>query len=86
MLKNCLHRNGNVSQAHNIQGAKTMGQVARTIPRIYAALEDRQEYHQSTVDEVTCEIVEKYVSILIDPGYTHSYITLRVVEIFTFRI
>ena len=40
MLRNCLHRNGNVSQVHNIQGAEIVGQVARTIPRIYAALED----------------------------------------------
>ena len=40
MLRNCLHQNGNVSQVHNIQGVETVGQVARTITRIYAALED----------------------------------------------
>ena len=40
MLRNCSHQNGNVSQVHNIQGDETVGQVARTIPRIYAALED----------------------------------------------
>ena len=31
-----------------------MGQVERVIPRIYAALEDCQEDHQSTVVEVAC--------------------------------
>ena len=52
MLRNCLHQNGNVGQVHNIQGDETMGQVVRTIPRIYATLEDRQEDHHSTVVEV----------------------------------
>ena len=58
-----------------------MGQVARAIPRIYAALEDFHEDHQSTVVEVPGKIVEKFVSILIDPSSTHSYITPRVLEI-----
>ena len=62
-----------------------MGQVARAIPRIYAALEDRQADHQSTVVEVASKIVEQSVSILIDPGSTHSYITPRVVEICFFK-
>ena len=58
-----------------------MGQVAREVPRIYVALEDRQEDHQSIVVEVAGKIAEQSVSILIDPGSTHSYITPRVVEI-----
>ena len=81
MLRNCLHRNGNVSQVYNIQGAGTVGQVARTIPRIYAALEDRQADHQSTVVEVEGKIAKQLVSILIDPGSTHSYITPKIVDI-----
>ena len=62
-----------------------MGQVARAVPRIYAALEDRQEDHQSTVVELVGKIVEQSVSILIDPGSTHSYITPRVAEICAFK-
>ena len=58
-----------------------MGQVARTIPRIYAALEDRQEDHQSMVGKIS----KQYVSILIDLGSTHSYITLKIVEICAFE-
>ena len=72
-------------QYHNIQEAETVGQVARTVPRIYAALEDRQAYHQSTVVEVAGKIAKQSVSVLIDPGSTHSYITPRVVEICTFK-
>ena len=43
--RNCLHENGYVRQAHNIQGAETVGQVARIALRIYAALEDCQDDH-----------------------------------------
>ena len=62
-----------------------MGQVARTVPRIYAALGDCQTDNQSTVVEVAGKITEQYVSILIDPGSTQSYITPRVVEICAFK-
>ena len=79
--RNYPHEGGNVSQVHNIQGAEIVGQVARTIPRIYAALEDLQEDHQSTVVEVEGKIVEQYVSVLIDPRSTHNYITPRVVDL-----
>ena len=44
-----------------------VGQVARIIPRIYAALEDRQEYHQSTMVEVEGKITKQSISVLIDP-------------------
>ena len=62
-----------------------MGQVARAVPIIYAALEDHQADHKSTVVEVSGKIVEQSISILIDPGSTHSYITPRVVEICAFK-
>ena len=35
--------------------------------------------------EVAGKIVEQYVSVLIDPGSTHSYINPRVVEICAFK-
>ena len=38
-----------------------MGQVVMAIPRIYAALEDRQEDHQSTMVEVAGKIVEQSI-------------------------
>ena len=85
MLRKFLHRNGNVSQVHNIQGAKKVGQVAKTIPIIYEALEDRQEDHQSTVVEFEGKIAEQSISILIDHGSTHNYITPKIVEICSFE-
>ena len=62
-----------------------MGQVVRTIPRIYAALEDHQEDHQSNMVEVEGKISKKSISILIDPRSTLCYITPKVVEICDFK-
>ena len=62
-----------------------MVQVARVVPRIYVALEDYQVDHQSTMVEVASKIVEQSVSILIDLGSTHNYISPRVVEICAFK-
>ena len=52
-----------------------MGQVVRVVPRIYAALEDRQEDHQSAMVEVAGKIVEQSVSILMEglPVVCSSY-------------
>ena len=85
MRRNCALENGYVRQVHNIQGAEMVGQIARVVPRIYAALEDRQADHQSIVVEVAGNIVEQSVSIFIDPGSTHSYINPKVVELCAFK-
>ena len=67
MHRNCPLENESARPNYNIQEVETMGQVARAVPRIYAALEDLQSDHQSTVVEVASKIVEQYFSILIDP-------------------
>ena len=85
MRKYCPLENENVRPAYNVQKVETMGQVARVVPRIYAALEDRQADHQSTMVEVTCKTVDQSISILIDPGSTQSYISSRVVEVCALR-
>ena len=85
MHRNCPLENESARPTYNVQEAETVGQVAREIPRIYAALEDRQEDHQSAVVDVAGMIVEQSVSILIDLGSTHSYITPRVVENCAFK-
>ena len=71
--------------AYNIQEVEIVGQVARAFLGIYAALEDHQADHQSTVVEVAGKIVAQSISILIDPGSTHSYIAPRVVDICAFK-
>ena len=83
--RNCPPKNDNVRSTYNIQEAETVGQVARVVPRIYTTLEYLQEDHQSMVVEVAGKIVEQSFSILIDLGYTHSYIAPRVVEVSSLR-
>ena len=85
MRRNCPLKNESARPAYKIQEAEIVGQVARAVPRIYAALEDYQADHQSDVVEVASKIVEQYVSILIEPGSTHSYITPRAVDICAFK-
>ena len=85
MHRNFPLENKNARPTYNIQEAETVGQVARVIPRIYAVLEDRQADHQSIVVEVADKITKPSVSVLIDPGSTHSYIYPRVMEICAFK-
>ena len=67
------------------QETKTVGQEARIIPKIYAALEDHWVGHNSAMVEVEGEIAKQAISILIDPRSTHNYITPRLVEIGTLK-
>jgi len=56
-----------------------MGQVARSIPKINASLEDHQEEFQPTMVEFEGKIFDRTVSILIDPGDTLNYIRPKIV-------
>jgi hypothetical protein len=80
MLKDCPHRRENPRSLHNLKGAATVEDMARETPRIYAALDNHQADHQSTVVEVEGKIAKQSISILIDPGSTHSYVSPKVVE------
>ena len=52
MCRYCPLENESARPDYNIQELETVGQVAREVPIIYAALEDYQEDHQSTVVEI----------------------------------
>ena len=58
MRRTCPLENESARPAYNIQEEETMGQVESVVPRIYAALKDYQEDHQSTVVEVSSKIVD----------------------------
>ena len=45
MSRNCPLENESAMPSYNMQEAETVGQVARVVPRIYAALEDLQVDH-----------------------------------------
>eukprot|EP00253_Pinus_taeda_P010631 PITA_10631 len=78
-IKNCPQRKG-TEQLSQIHEASTVGEVGRSVPRINAALEDRQAEYQPTMVEFEGKISNLPISILIDPGATLSYVNPKVVE------
>ena len=54
--------------------------MAISTPLIYAMLDNHQAYHQSIVVEVEDKIAKQSISILIDPGSAHSYVTPNVAK------
>ena len=53
----------------------TFGDLARTMPKINAALENRQEDYQTSMVKVEGKLNQTTISILIDPGASLSYIS-----------
>ena len=78
LLRDCPHRN--IQMIVRDREATTENDIARNIPTIHAALDNRQAQHQATMVEMEGKIFDKFVSILIDLGYKYSYISLDLVE------
>ena len=55
-FKNCPQRGRN-DTLENLQEASIVGDVARNIPRINAALEDRREYYQPMIIELEGKLI-----------------------------
>ena len=58
----------------------TVGDLARTIPRINAALENRQVDYQTSMVEVEGKLNQTPISILYDPRASLSYISPDLVK------
>ena len=58
----------------------TIGEFARTMPRINTALENRQADYQTSMVEVEGMVNQTPITILIDPGANLSYISPQIVE------
>jgi hypothetical protein len=80
LLRDCLHRQQNSRRIYNIQEATTVNDVARSVPQIYAALDNKQANNQVSVVEMEGMITNHLVSILIDPGSNLSYIAPKAVD------
>jgi predicted aspartyl protease len=65
---------------HNFQEASIVGDMGSSLHQINAAIDGRQDDHQSSVVEIEGKINDTRISILIDLGATLSYITPDVVE------
>eukprot|EP00253_Pinus_taeda_P007905 PITA_07905 len=78
-VKNCPQRKG-MDQISQIHEASTVGDVARSVPRINEALEDRQAEYQPSMVEFEGKISNLSIVVLIDPGATLSYVSPNIVE------
>ena len=58
----------------------TVGDLARTMPRINAALDNQQEDYQTSMVEVEGMINQTPIAILIDLGASLNYISPKLVE------
>jgi hypothetical protein len=76
----CPHKNNKVRVFHSVQHAETVEDMGSIMPRIYAALDNKQDEYQWHMIEVEGVINNHAFTILIDSGATHSYIDPRVVE------
>jgi hypothetical protein len=65
---------------HNVKQAEIVEDIGRNVPRIYAALDNKQAKYQSHMIEVEGMINNQTIAILIDSGASHSYIDPKMVE------
>ena len=72
--KDYPNRKRNSSNVHTIQEEATVGNVTNAMPRINAALENQQADHQTSMVEIEGMLLNKPISILIDPGASLSYV------------
>ena len=54
--------------------------MGKYVPRMYVALDNKQEEYQSHMIEVEGMIHNQTIAILIDSGVSHSYIDPKMVE------
>jgi hypothetical protein len=80
LRRDCPLRQQNSRKIYNMQEATTVNDVARSVPQIYAALDNNQADHQASVVEIEGMIFNHLVSVLIDPGSNLSYISPKAVD------
>jgi hypothetical protein len=80
MLRDFPHRNPSSKGVYNIQEATMVDDVARSMPKIHAALDNRKADHQASVVEMEGMVTNHLISILIDPGSNLSYISPQTIE------
>jgi hypothetical protein len=65
---------------YNIQEVTTVNDVARSMPQIYAAMDNKQVDHQASVVEMEGMITHHLVSILIKPSSNLSCVSPQTVD------
>jgi predicted metal-dependent peptidase len=85
MYKYCLHQGDKIKNVYSIKHEETLENMGRSMPRIYAALDNRQEDYQSHMIEVEGKVGSHPITILIYSGASHSYLHANLVEIFKLK-
>jgi hypothetical protein len=80
LMRDFPHRQHDNRRVYNIQKATTVNDVARSIPNIFATLDNRQVDHQDSMVEMEGMIANPLVSILIDLGSNLSYVSPQIFE------
>jgi hypothetical protein len=80
LLRDFPHRQQYSQRIYNVHESTTVNDVARSMPQIYAAMDNKQADHQALVVEIEGMITNHLVSILIDPGSNLSYIAPKAVD------
>jgi hypothetical protein len=76
----CPHRHHDNKKFYHVQEATIVNDVAISVPRLYAIVENQQENHQASVVELEGIISRKTISSLIDLGSNVSYISPQVFQ------
>ena len=66
MHKYCPHKGDRMRIVHNLKEVDIVEDMGRSVPRIYATLENRQENYKSHMIEVECKIDNHSIAILND--------------------
>jgi len=57
-----------------------VGDVGKSIPCIYVALDNRKANHQAAIIRMDGNLCDQIISILIDPGFNYSYVNLDLMD------
>jgi hypothetical protein len=82
MYRDFPHGSERVRIVHNVQQARTVEDMGRSVPNIYAVLDNKQAEFQSHVIEVEGKINNHPIAILIDSRASHSCLDPNMVERF----
>jgi hypothetical protein len=84
MYRDCPRRSERVKTIHSAQQTEIVEDMGTSVPKIYAALDNKQDEFQSYMIEVEGKINNQPIVILIDSGASHSYLDPKMVERFIF--
>jgi hypothetical protein len=80
LLRDYSHTKQSNKRVYNVQEATIVNYVARSMPQIYEALDNRQAYHQALVVEMEGTIANHLVPILFDLASNLSYVSHQTIE------